>query len=159
MKKIDLIILRNFIVDLINKNEKYPKMFSNALYRNETILSPIVTDYNKNKSPLTDDMKEVEQKRIELINKYSEKDEVNEQGNKFVKKNITIFIEEYNKIINENEKYKLAIEEITKNDKEFNDFLNTDVTEKLNLIKISITEFPNNVEPQIFYMLKEIIKD
>jgi hypothetical protein len=159
MKKIDLMNLNNAIVDIINKNEKSPKIFSYALFRNESILTPIIDTFNKLKKPLCADMTELEKERIKLVEQYSEKDEINEQGNKFVKKNITTFIEEYNKLITENSKYKTAIEETKKNEQEFKDFLETEFTEEINLTKISINDFPDTIEPQIIYLLKEIIKD
>jgi len=157
MLKIDILNLYTDIVNLINKNEKYPKEFSFALYRNEKILKDIFDSIKNLRSPVSEEYKEFENKRVSIIDKYSE-NEIDENGNKFVYKNIDKFNEEINELLKD-VKVLNKINEYNLQEIEFKNILNTEYNEEINFYKISVGSFPDNFEPKLIYQLEKIIKD
>jgi predicted nuclease with TOPRIM domain len=161
-RKIDVLNFYNCIVELINKNERNPKNFSYGLYRNENILSSIVESFSKMKGKISESSQpiftELQEKRKELIEKFSEPNEVNLEG-KYVQKNIKQFKQEYDLLIESNEKYKKLMEEEKQIKSDFENFMNSKFDEKVDLIKINVNDLPENIEPQTIYQLRYMIME
>jgi hypothetical protein len=156
MKKLELYNLHAFIIESINKGEKVGREFSFALVMNETILKPIIDAFNKEKKPANEGLRKYVEEYNNLITKFSEEGEVKD-GQKAVIKNYSAYMQALT-ALNTSEEFAPIVAENNRNEAEFLDFLNTDYSSEVNLYKISVKDLPEQIEPKIVYLLKDIIK-
>jgi hypothetical protein len=159
MLKLDLLNLSNSMVEIINKNEKMPREFGFALMRNVDTLTPIIKKIQEARQKAPDEYVEIDKKRLELIDKYAAPDEVSSGGQKIVRKNLGQFVSEFDSFINSKAEYLDIMKKVSEIEKEFNEFLMTEYSEKIEFYKISKKDFPDPCEPILFKNLQLIIKD
>lgn len=150
MKKSEIILLYKSIINIFNKNFPGAK-FSYCLKRNIDLLLPEVEAIDKAKLSSPEYM-EYEQKRIDLVKNYAQKDENGEpivKDNEFqgVDFNNPDFVEKYSKL---NKEYEKPLKEI-------NELM--DQESDVQLYKLNINDVPNELESLELNKIYSIISE
>lgn len=150
MNKAEIILLYKSIVTIFNKNLPGAK-FAYSIKRNIDLLLPEVEAIDKAKLSSPEYM-EYEQKRVDLVKNYAEKDDKGEpiiKDNEFqgVDFSNPDFVAKYSEL---NKEYEKPLKEI-------NDLLNEEVD--VQLYKVNIKDVPNELESFDLHKIYSIIAE
>jgi len=150
------------LLNILKKFEtvKNKKIAYFALRNSHLLVDELAPLNELEKQFFSDEYKEFEQKRIELVNKYQLKDEANnplvkDDGTHDFGENVEVLENEWKKL---RAKYKSSIDERDEINKQYEEILKEDV--ELKVIKISFNDLPDDIiEATEFNIMKLLIKE
>lgn len=132
------------------------KEFAYLILKNKKILEEELKVLEQLKREPHPEFENYEKKRIEICEKYSDKDENGRpkmnNGQYVINKHMTHFVNEINTLKTE---YPEVIKEVEETDKEFRDFLNSE--SKADLIKIPADKIPEDIDVKLLVSIKKLI--
>lgn len=153
----DLIKLNNVLEQL--KSVK-GKKFAYAVYKNKSLIEDEMKIFEQVKKDPHPDYENYENERLELLNKYSRKDESGnpitvptEDGNRrydIPEENIQDFQNEFNEL---REKYPEVIQHLEESSREYEEFLNQESNITDQLVKVKFDDLPEDID---YYFIEAI---
>lgn len=134
------------------------KKFAYAVYKNKKLIEEELKIFDKLKRDPHPDYPAYEQERKSLCELHSKKDEngnaLKTADGKYDIENTEKFKEEHAVL---EEKYKDALEHLNEATKDFEKFLNEEAN--VELVKVTIEDFPEDIDANILITLKSMIDD
>lgn len=151
MKKSEIVKLHAVLFGISDqfKDEKIPKQFAYFLAFNKSKTEPIIKVLSSARPNIDKKYTEFETKKKELINKFAKKDKDNNVITFGKEPNISFIIEnvsEFNTQLETLTKdYQEVISKTNTEFKEFDNFLDQELEEDVNLIKIKLSDIPEKI--------------